>query len=213
MTARPAAPHRSHSLSLRGPRHLAECLGFLRARSRDPPLVLRLDACVRPRCVSTDLCHPNQTTASTHASCAPSFFSEACASRLLGGSGTLRIPRARARGRASNGLGPFDAAWPGNPRFTTRTSLRRTGLSRPRGVVGTRARGSIEPLTPLSPPPPACGANRASPRTRAAKIVSAGGTVKCGRRSRSEVPSVGKDCVQLRLATDPFRRRRLSMPC
>jgi len=86
----PILPHRSHSPSLRGPRHLAESLGFVASQ------VTRSASCLSTRCVrstamrSTDFCHPNQSTASTHVSCVPSFFSGAFASCLLERVGTLR---------------------------------------------------------------------------------------------------------------------------
>jgi hypothetical protein len=134
MTARPAAPHRSHSHSLRGPRHLAECLGFLRARSRDPPVVLRLEACVRPRCVSTDLCHPNQTTASTHASCAPGFFSEACASRLPEGLGPSASHELALEGEPRT-------AWGRSTQQGRGTRVSRRGYRF--GGPGFRARGAL----------------------------------------------------------------------
>lgn len=213
MTERPATPHRSHSLSLRGPRHggvpRVPASQATRTASRLATRSVRTTA-MR----STDFCHPNQSTASTHVSCAPSFFSEACASCLLEGLGPSDGPRARARRRASNGLGPLDAARPGDRAFhdarfaSADRAFERAGRCRhPRARLGRASDTSVAP--PAWVPARTARARRA----RVAKIVSAGGTVKCGRRSRSEVPSLGRGCVQLRLATDPFRRRRLSMPC
>jgi len=116
MTEHPATPHRSHSLSLRGPRQCGvprvPASQVTRRASR-----LATPSVRRTAMRSTDLCHPNQSTASTHVSCAPSFFSEACASCLLEGLGPSDRLRARARRRAPNGLGPLDAARPGNPAF------------------------------------------------------------------------------------------------
>jgi hypothetical protein len=213
MTERPATPHRSHSLSLRGPRHLriapGSCEPGHATASRLATPGVRATA-MR----STDFCHPNQSTASTHVSCAPSFFSEACASCLLEGVGPSDRLRARARRRAPNGLGPLDAARLGNPAFH---DARFASADRAFALAGRirhpRARLDRASDTPVASPAPVPRETRAHAGTRAAKIVSAGGTVKCGRRSRSEVSSLGKGCVQLRLATDPFRRRRLSMPC
>jgi len=146
MTERPRAPHRSHSLSLRGPRHLAEHLGFQRARSRDPPLVLRLDACVRPRCVSTDFCHPNQSTASAHVSCAPSVFSEAKASCSLEGSGTLRSP-ARSRVQASvERLGATRRGEAGESRVSRRGTRFGGPSIRARGALSAPARAARSSL-------------------------------------------------------------------
>jgi len=119
----PEAPHRSHSPSLRGPRHLAESPGFLRARSRDPRRVFRLDACV-DRDAFDRLLPPKPLTASTHVSCVPSFFFRGLR-LVLAREGwdpqrlsSVALAFALAPEESSpRGLGPLDAARLGNRAF------------------------------------------------------------------------------------------------
>jgi len=152
MTERPAAPHRSLSLSLRGPRHLR--MPRVPASQVTRPASRLATPGVRATAMrSTDFCHPNQTTASTHASCAPSFFSEACASCSLEGLGPSKSPTSSRSRESIERLGATRCSKAGEPAFhdagfaSADRAFEHAGRCRhPRARLGRASDTSVAPL-------------------------------------------------------------------
>jgi len=148
---------------------------------------------------STDFCHPNQSTASTHVSCAPGFFREACASCLRVRVGTLRwLHELALEEEHREAWGRSMQQGRGTVRFTTRGFASADQARGARGVVGTRAVSMIEPLTSLSPPGPGCAARLRNTGRGPPRSLSTRRAVKRARvRDPRCLPSVriASNCV------------------
>jgi len=131
------------------------------------------DPDVRPRCVRpTSATQTNLRRAPTSRvfpASTPRLSPRACPTGL----GPFDGLRARARKQHREAWGRSMQQGRGTARFTTHGFASADRARSARGVFGTRADSSIEPLTSLSPPSPRCSARCGAMRARAAKIASA----------------------------------------
>jgi len=211
-----APPHRFARLPSEDPRQemriVSGSIALDRASCR--PLA-RASARVRPRCVRPT--SATQTFFGEHSRLVvlpvlrcKGASRERNASRLPEGGGPFDRFRAYARSRASMGLGPVDAARPGRPRGSRRAGIASADRSRFHGGRCRPGRcGSIEPLTPLSHLLAPASWKREAEDAEIAR-VSAHRDMRAPLRS--EVPSIGTRCAQLRLAADTARWWPLSGP-